>query len=268
MGSPRLNVQNDDFFDILNDLVVTSRTEGTVFVCGDFNARVGKRDEFLVDFEASKLIFDYEGPESPEIEPRTAEDVISNQRGSDLISFCRASDYLIANGRIGRDSSVGRFTCHQRGGTGASAVDYLLFPMESRGIIADFSVDIWNHLFSDHCPLNFELQIPTVDAGQEETLELKDLDHDFLWKPEFAENFRDSMRAKLPEIELLLENISERVADSDSVNLAVKEFLELIYSCAEPFFTRRKKITTQEDQSVWWTEECQQSKTCYYAALR
>ena len=62
------------------------------------------------------------------------------------------NDFKIANGRIGRDKILGKFTCHTS--NGQSTIDYAIVSTELFPNIVDFYVDVLDKCLSDvHCPI-------------------------------------------------------------------------------------------------------------------
>ena len=62
------------------------------------------------------------------------------------------SDLKIVNGRVGRDKSIGKFTCHTC--NGKSTIDYVIASMSMFPKFVDFHIDILDKCMSDvHCPV-------------------------------------------------------------------------------------------------------------------
>ena len=61
------------------------------------------------------------------------------------------SDMKILNGRIGKDTSLGNFTCYTTRGN--STIDYVIASIELFPKFSDFYIDILDSCMSDvHCP--------------------------------------------------------------------------------------------------------------------
>ena len=56
--------------------------------------------------------------------PRSSQDKIINANGRKLLDFCRLNTLHIANGRLGSDRGVGKYT--YVGSTGQSVIDYVI----------------------------------------------------------------------------------------------------------------------------------------------
>ena len=80
--------------------------------------------------------------------PRVSEDKISNEYGSQLLEFCKATGLRLANGRLGEDKNIGWFTCTK--GNSSSVVVYVLCKPDLFNIICSFAIGEPN-LLSGHC---------------------------------------------------------------------------------------------------------------------
>ena len=152
---------------ILEDTVnfdEVSLSECKVFVCEDFNARTGIRNDFVEndsDYINDLLPDDYEVDQPL---PRFSEDRVCNEYGLCLLDLCNSSGLRILNGRVGKDKHVGRFTCVK--GNGRSVVDYVLSKPELHvfSMISDFAVDEQN-IISDYCMIHFLLKLEKVSRS-------------------------------------------------------------------------------------------------------
>ncbi|ESO88973.1 hypothetical protein LOTGIDRAFT_154041 [Lottia gigantea] len=110
---------------------------GKTFVCGNLNARCSTDPDYISCDNLSEYVNQIESdndPSSPPL-PRNTSDKNSNSFGSKLLSFCKSTSCLIANGRLGLDASDGRITfCNKKG---ESLIDYLLVPRHSLHDVID-----------------------------------------------------------------------------------------------------------------------------------
>ena len=102
-------MNNVNLFDLLQNDISDFSELGSVFVAGDFNARVGLKHDFIVcdafneftdDTEYSPDVFSY----------RASHDNMCNNFGTHLLDLCKATCVRIINGRIGSDAGKGAFT--------------------------------------------------------------------------------------------------------------------------------------------------------------
>lgn len=103
--------QPDSFFDHLVSLCYLYQNLGPHFICGDFNARCGDDEDFIVGID--------------ELPERSVLDFKRNSYGVKLIDFLISSNSCILNGR---NSTTNNFTSFNT--AGASVVDYCLCPHE------------------------------------------------------------------------------------------------------------------------------------------
>ena len=97
------------YITILQDDVNYFNDLGYVFVCGDFNPRVGSRLDFIEQNIYSDFIDNY-NYEPDTYLYRCSHDQIVNPFGQKLLDLCRSTSLRTANGRLGNDK-VGTFTC-------------------------------------------------------------------------------------------------------------------------------------------------------------
>ena len=86
------------------------------------------------------------------VPPRTNKDKILDQHGRRLLDLCKSTNFIIANGRLCDDFSVGEYTfCSTQG---MSTLDYVLLESTDLYSLSNFQVLALNE-FSDHAPLFF-----------------------------------------------------------------------------------------------------------------
>ena len=143
-----------------------------VLICGDFNSRVGNEKNYVIfdnDANMDILPTDYQVDDTI---PRFSQDSTVNTNGRKLLDFCKLNSLRIANGRLGSDNGVGKYT--YVGSTGRSIIDYVAVNSYLLDVISDFHVGDPNSL-SDHCAVNFpcHAKISMNHQIQEKTYLLK-----------------------------------------------------------------------------------------------
>ncbi len=103
---------SDNFFSHLITLLYMSTNEDLITICGDFNARISDKCDYI--------------PEVDSIQSRTAIDHSYNKHGEALLEFLKDTKCCTVNGRI--DINNDNFTCIST--KGKSVVDYLISPHE------------------------------------------------------------------------------------------------------------------------------------------
>ena len=101
-NSPAYNVHNVDLFQVLEDDINFFSNIGSVYVVGDFNARVGNRLDYINCDCSISLIDDDYVPDVPLI--RASLDH-TNSFGIKLLDLCKSTSLRIANGRLERDKA-------------------------------------------------------------------------------------------------------------------------------------------------------------------
>ena len=122
---------NDDIFDdIIDNMFYIKSIYDKPFVkIGDFNSRTGMIDYYLEDGELcdhnmsninlldNVIEFDSSvNHDNIVLSDRVCKDLIMNSNGRKLTELCQITDVNIVNGRVGRDSAIGEYTCHKYNG--------------------------------------------------------------------------------------------------------------------------------------------------------
>ena len=137
--SPAYDVVNVDFFNILENDINFYEDLGDVYVCGDFNSRIGSKHDFIRNDDVNSF-FDNLDYIPDECHSRASFDTKSNNFGTKLLDICKSTGMRIVNGRVGEDQ--GPFTFISR--NGASVVDYLLCKECNFSNIMCFNVNSMN----------------------------------------------------------------------------------------------------------------------------
>ena len=157
-----LNENDFDFFEELEKGIEKFGKYGKTFITGDFNSRTGQLsdvlepDRYLDKYFDSENNFDvnayFRFSNVPSI--RNNMDHIIDNNGRKLISLCKSTDHIIANGRLSGDQDGKHTFCSARG---LSVTDYLLLNINDIMSIHNFIILDWNN-FSDHAPVYFSFE--------------------------------------------------------------------------------------------------------------
>ena len=82
-------------------------------------------------------------------------DKVIDNHGHKLISLCKSTNHVIANGRFKNDK-IGQYTFTPL--RGLSVTDYLLVNINCVQLVHDFSILNWNN-FSDHAAIHFSFKL-------------------------------------------------------------------------------------------------------------
>ena len=185
------NKHEDDLFKILHEETGRFKDKGSVFVQGDFNARIGQNEDFITQDKFDEVF----GIDNNQNFPtRNSDDYTTNNRGKDLLDFCKVNDYLIVNGRKMGDM-FGNFTSHQW--NGSSVVDYFITQNINLDKIFSFSVGDFVPWISDHCPLHAKIILNSknlTENNESETLYVRE--PRFIWDVRCKEKFNKNLASQ------------------------------------------------------------------------
>ena len=123
-----------------------------ICLLGDLNSRSGNLNDVIVNNCHSDIGVDFDELQLPK---RISSDVQTNTMGYELISFCKANQIAIVNGRVGDDEGIGNLTCKN-----ASVVDYVIISHVLFNYVVNFKVHPFNELFSDcHNAISIEFEL-------------------------------------------------------------------------------------------------------------
>ncbi len=115
------------FDDLENEILnVTAKHDVPFLMCGDFNARTGRLNDFA-DPDTFDIVDSGDVNAAHELEAigktilRFNKDRICNNNGHALVNLCKTFGVNILNGRCGNDDQMGEFTCQTYNGN--STVD-------------------------------------------------------------------------------------------------------------------------------------------------
>ena len=261
-NSPAYNVHNVDLFQVLEDDINFFSNIGSVYVVGDFNARVGNRLDYInCDCSISLIDDDDYVPDVPLI--RSSLDHPCNSFGIKLLDLCKSTSMRIANGRLERDKA-GLFTyisynCN-------SVIDYMLLRQVDFSCIKNFAVESFNE-WSDHAPLSFSLECNVNRNTQTDTRYCI-----YKWNDDRKQQFRGQLIGKLPDFNNVVSCID--ISSQNGIDIALNDFVGILRSVSDPVFSKEilcrsnPKFSETCRRAVWFDTDCRQSKRLYIDALK
>ena len=259
-GSPFCS---SDVFDVIADDLMNLNVNYTlpIILAGDFNSRTGLLDDFidndplqnidLNDFIDECLFSSKRELEAFDINTlRCNSDVIVNNHGRNLIELCKMLDIKIVNGRFGKDSNLGDFTCFTP--NGKSCNDYIIVSPKLMCGIVDFSVEQYDNCLSDtHSALSMVLRVggacdkglaniqegENIELDDEELHEMEDYEYEELktkWSNEIKNEYMNAFSTR--DINLLmqkLDNLDPINVTQDIMDDVVKDLGELLINPAK-----------------------------------
>ena len=198
-----------------------------------------------------------------DLPPRKSFDIRSNNYGNKLLAMCKECDLCIVNGRI----EPGRFTCYNftRNLSGASVVDYVLSSLNIYSLFKSMKVyDLTE--FSDHCPIEFVMNIQNVvsqcnNVSYDKLIWDDSKTQDLITLLEEKRFLFDDLHAKFTSNELTLDSCMESLSD-------------IIYDVSFSVHGRTFKSNTNSNtkccnkKSPWFNNDCKQAKSSFCDAKR
>ena len=273
-GSKYLGDRDDVFGRIKADIAdFKHRTGAALCMIGDFNARTGclqdvhVRDEFFEVATGIDLLQD-----ADDLPARANEDSVVAAHGRHLINLCLECNVCIANGRVGLDSGVGRFTCENRNG-GRSAVDYAVMSPDLLPCVTDFEILDFCPILSDtHCPVTLSIT-SVLDVAQAEEQPPEQQGERLVWNDTTSAKFSEELGA-VNEAEWLAEIAA---ADASPTPEAVSQLGTRLQQCLKEkaMAAGALKQTSQtshatprrsKPSSPWFDKDCEAARKRFYRA--
>ena len=179
----------------------------------------------------------------------------------------------IANGRLGSDKGIGKYT--YVGSTGRSVIDYVIVSPSLLNVISTFHVGDPN-ILSDHCVVNFSMICTTshILVKANENITFEKVTKKYVWdKEKEGEYF-----INLQEEENNFLNLSAHLSQASTIEQIdenLTNFSSLMEKVCDPLFSRNVKSTSefvnsnteQPPKQPWFDDECRSSQKSFYSAL-
>lgn len=257
--SKRIQNYNVDLFSYLNELTMTCMNQGEVIICGDFNARIGHKLDYIPDFFSSSehagVISDYNDLIDHNQHERNTHDVSLNSLSQSLLDFVIGNKLSIANGRTLGDA-FGNFTCYKW--NGQSVVDYFICSNQIRSSQTTMLVKPLTS-FSDHCQITLNINLDKQYYLTDTSLNFDNSPSRFVWTHESKQIFQLSLNN--PDI---VSRFSDLLNTSfplshDGCNSISNNFISIISdTCNESLkvANQHKKLPKKK----WFDSSCKVSK--------
>ena len=275
-GSSRQGLLDSiDLFDRLSDHMVKIKNESddncVFLLCGDFNARSAELPDYVEQDTAEHIDILPDDYSTDTPLKRVSEDKGFNRYGSHLLDFCKQTGMRILNGRVGKDSKIGK--CTYVGSNGKSLVDYAIASQSLFSLIDKFEVAEPN-IFSDHCVINFSLsaskEVKVVEKQHDPESLLK---YKYVWNNEHAEAYREVLDSDC--VRMQIESLKTDLSNTESLNelnANLNSFQNLMESVCSPLFKKNiihgdKMSSFNEYKQPWYTDECKFYRNVFYRNL-
>jgi hypothetical protein len=272
---------NSECFELLEN-EISNHLNTNILIIGDFNARTGS----LTDVISDDIYNPIENCDNNEvlscvdctIAPRVSKDCKINNYGRQLISVCKNTGLIIANGRIGSDAQNGSFTCKE-----SSVIDYCITSTSLLPIVTDFKVEPFNECYSDvHNAISVMVKINSKSKSNESGYITPVTDKLAKprpkWKQAYESTFKNSLDKNVNRIEEVCNIIDEFVNDNNmsqsDVNNVYDEIKNILYNSASECGSIRdhgkknKKTCQRKNYNPWWNNECEEARKKFNKARK
>ncbi|VDI64497.1 Hypothetical predicted protein [Mytilus galloprovincialis] len=258
--------------EIEQEFLRFSNISNYICLLGDFNARTGCDDDFVIineDEHGDNNLSDFiENPinalEALSIPTkRESMDKGKNRYGNMLLNFCKGNGVFILNGRLGRDQNIGRFTCRN-----ASVVDYCISTPELLKTFKDFEVLDSSKLLSDvHNPLSITFFCDkNLAIAHRENVDYFSKKNTFTkikrWNSEKIKDFQNNIDVeKIAELEYKLTNTDLTVVNKNIINSLIDDLCNIFVKSGQTTFgtytvkQNKKRGDFGNKNKPWFDEE-------------
>jgi exonuclease III len=260
-----LNSVNNNIYHLLQDDITSFAKTGSVTLCGDFNARTGKKNDIdCIQGKDFDLLMQCSNNFQTNGFPcwnRYSEDIKVNNYGKELLSMCKSSDLKIMNGYFNNDQNTGVFTCYTP--CGKSLIDYLVCDLSSFNCLKQFSI-LPLSPDSDHKPLVFSFKIcndaSSSDLSSQNRKEgVMNLGR-YQFDLEKIVPYRNDLKSLTSQ--LYIEEIHSGVVFNHSVDEVVESLYSLLHNAISVnfCFIRQKSSNNTFPRNKWFDDDCKQLK--------
>ena len=227
--------QNIDFLEMVETDIAKYKKLGSVMLMGDFNARTGTEDDFIMNDDDNYLPLHEDYIIDSNIVHRNSKDTKVCSRGRELLEICISSRLRILNGRTFGDLH-GKYTSYQYNGN--SVIDYGLVSEEQMSNVLYFHVDEPILRLSDHSKIS--VRIFANFFQDEHKQNLKDFPEQFKWDDFSPQLFYNELQSG-EIMDRLHDVLDMQISNTVEVNDIVDKFSEILYSAGNKCL-RKKKI--------------------------
>ena len=260
-----LHTSHDDIFtNLRQDLAKFFQYSPLVALCGDFNSRTGKLDDFDryrngKDADLFQTInngtFNGTGNSKWYTENRQSKDESHNNFGKELVNLCKSCNMRIMNGFYNVSHS-NDFTCYAP--LGKSIVDYLICTESFYKLLANFFI-CSKLVESDHTPLQFKFNVEFFLSNPHSIMKPKKKQvahYYYVYNKEKLQNYKDNLKSNASQehLQFVCNNIYDN-ASSDTVIAAMYDYLT---QCIDPVFKKKSVKSTKNKfpTNAWYDNEC------------
>jgi len=266
-GSVAYECNDENGIELLSDKIRELKAtypSHCVFLLGDLNSRIGKRQDWIDDSTKDMPYMDWYNSDPFQL-PRKSKDNTVNKFGVSLLDLCIEHEIHVLNGRFGSDIK-GEYTFIREGGH--SVIDYMIAPLCLYDCLTDFYVHTLD--VSGHFPLVCKIKRMNClhDEKKVSQMATKTV-YGFKWNCETREQFMRNVVAKAAQLKEVNEFCDQY---SQDVNSQYSKLVEYITECGKFMsYVRgksRKPLSDYVTQPPWWDKDCANAKHVKYNLLR
>ena len=262
----------DNFLEVEGEcLDICNKEEAYLMLAGDFNAHTGILSDLVVfdKFstadnldELNEIVFSYDNLRDLGINlTRNSECKQKvNNYGNRFLELCKGLDLMIANGRLGQDSGVGRCTFKD-----VAVDDYLIANPRLLPLIEDFNICEFDPLFSDgHSALEFSLKTVNLACQEKSKCTHEGVCNQIGFKKLYGKWDPDKAPTFLENLDLnLLHSINEELDGILSKESCIKDDIDHITNLVnEVLLTAAKETCPAPKASERVTHTQNKTKNC------
>jgi hypothetical protein len=222
--------EKDKFWEEMN--LAVEKSNGTVFVIGDLNGRVGKKDNTTME------VIGNHGEN------------IRNGNGRRLIEYCIENDLIIAN-TFYTHKEINKITREVQSRAEKSIIDYIIVERNKRTMIKDAKVQRGPEIYSDHYMLVAKIADGTKQDTEKRAKNKSKSCHEAtktykLQEKEQAEKYKEYVEQKIEQ--------TKEEQEQMGIEEAWQTFKTILQEgarkvCGTVVINKNKK------QTAWWNEE-------------
>ncbi|MCG8076814.1 MAG: hypothetical protein JAY75_11300 [Candidatus Thiodiazotropha taylori] len=202
---------------------------------------------------------------------RSSQDKTINSNGRKLFDFCKLNTLRVANGRIGADKGIGKYT--YVGSTGSSVIDYVLVSPCLLNVIQHFLVNDPN-ILSDHCSIEFTIPCKSTD---EQVTSIENVPYEketkkYVWKEARAGDYFFNLEQEENAFRDLSGHLAQATTQQQ-INENISSFSNLMEKVCDPLFSKNLSECSnnsdieQTSNQPWFDDECRRLRNLFYASL-
>ena len=250
-----------DFFEEIEKGIEKFSKLGKTFITGDFNSRTAQLsdilhfDKYLDDDDDDDDDHNDDDGNSVDfnnLSERRNKDLLIDNNGRKLISLCKSTDHIIANGRL-HDDTDGNYTFISA--RGSSVTDYLIFNKHDINVIKDFKVLDFSNC-SDHAPLYFTILICNDKNEPIQNDSTNKTEQKIVFNEEKITEYEDILKQNLNELDACINSES-------SLNTQAETLTEFFYENAigKPIpVNRTNNKFSPKTSPKWYNADCHRAK--------